>query len=173
MNAPTPDKRGQHKNRPHKIKEDVIACIMDHIQKFPSEESHYSRNKNCHKKYLSPILNMATMYKLYIEDCENRKLDDSFKVTLSSYAKIFCTKFNLSFGHPRSDTCSVCDSGQKTDLHTENFKAAFESQRRDRERPSMEEDTCYITMDMQQTMPLPVKLFTFAKCGTIILVSIV
>ncbi|CAH1992937.1 unnamed protein product [Acanthoscelides obtectus] len=96
MNAPTPDKRGQHKNRPHKIKEDVIACIMDHIQKFPSEESHYSRNKNCHKKYLSPILNMATMYKLYIEDCENRKLDDSFKVTLSSYAKIFCTKFNLS-----------------------------------------------------------------------------
>lgn len=154
-NAPTPDKRGQHTNRPHKIKEDVIACIMDHIKKFPSEESHYSRNRNCHKKYLSPLLNMTAMHKMYIEECENRKLDNSFKVTLSSYANIFSTKFNLSFGHPRSDTCSVCDSGQNTDLHTENFKAAFESQRRDREKPSMEKNTCYITMDLQQTMPLP------------------
>lgn len=107
-------------------------------KKFPLDESHYSLNKTCHKKYLSHTLDMAQMYKLNIKECENRKLDNSFKVTLSSYANIFWTKFNLSFAHPKSDTCSVCDSVQNTDLHTENFKTAFESQRRDKEKPSME-----------------------------------
>lgn len=153
--APTPDKRGQHTNRPHKIPEDVVDAITNHIQQFPADESHYSRNKNCHKKYLSPLLNVCQMHKLYIEDCKSKNLEDKFVVKLSSYNKIFCTKFNLSFGTPRSDTCSICDSGQNTEEHTESFKMAFEMQKLDRQKPVLNKKTCYITMDLQQTMPLP------------------
>ncbi|KAB0802996.1 hypothetical protein PPYR_05182 [Photinus pyralis] len=155
QNAPTPDKRGRHANRPHKISERVIDRIENHIKKFPAEESHYSRNKNCYKKYLSPLLNITLMHKLYLEECKRDGLEECFHIKLSSYSNIFSTKFNLSFGYPRSDTCSVCDAGKNTDIHTENYKAAFASQKRDREKPMTENNICYLTMDLQQTMPLP------------------
>nr|CAH7728829.1 unnamed protein product [Callosobruchus chinensis] len=140
--APAPSKRGKHSNRPHKIKEEVLACIINHIKKFAAEESHYSRNRNCHKKYLSPLLNMTQMHKLYLQECEEKKLDDSFKVNKHSmYVHVFTNKFNLSFGQPRSDTCSICDSGQNSETHTQNYKAAFNSQKRDREKPITEKNT--------------------------------
>jgi len=37
---------------------------------------------------------------------------------LSKYQKIFTTKFNISFGHPRQDTCSYCME-QKIKIQTE------------------------------------------------------
>lgn len=109
QSAPTPDKRGQHSNRSQKMSEYVEICITEQIQRFPAEQSQYSRNKNCHKMYLSPLLNITQMYRMYIEECKEKKLRDHFMVKLTSYRKIFSNKFNLSFGQPKSDTCSVCD----------------------------------------------------------------
>lgn len=67
LSVPPLDRRGQHSNRPHKMDEEVRQQIIDHIKTFPAEESHYSRNKNPHKKYLSPLLNQSRMYELYIQ----------------------------------------------------------------------------------------------------------
>lgn len=100
--APSPDKRGYHKNRPHKIDDDVINSIVSHIKQFPAEESHYSRNKNQNRKYLSPLLNVSQLHQLYIKQCKEKKMDDKYMVKLSFYRHIFATKFNLSFGHPKS-----------------------------------------------------------------------
>nr|CAH7733297.1 unnamed protein product [Callosobruchus chinensis] len=130
--APSPDERGCHSNRPHKLDETVVNCITNHILKFPSEASHYSRNHNPHRKYLSPVLNISIMYKLYLQECDEEDRPKYFKCSYKSYNNIFSTKFNLGFGHPKSDICSTCDSGQGTEEHTEKYKLAFEKQKIDR-----------------------------------------
>lgn len=153
--APLPDKRGKHNNRPNKTPEDVTAYIIKHISSFPSESSHYSRNCNIHKKYLSPLLSLPIMHKLYIETCNANKVPNRFKVKECTYRYIFNNEFNLSFGHPKSDTCSTCDSGTGNEGHTENYKAAFAAQVVDRELAKNSDGVAYITFDLQQTMPLP------------------
>ena len=35
------------------------------------------------------------------------------KCSYESYCKIFNSKFNISFGYPRKDTCSFCDLAKK------------------------------------------------------------
>lgn len=145
--APSPDKRGHHKNRSHKIDDDVINNM--------AEKSHYSRNKNHCKKYLSPILNVTQLYQLYVEQCKEKKMDNKYMVKVSFYRHIFATKFNLSFGHPKSDTCSVCDAGANSIVHKENYEFAYNAQKLDRGIPAIVKTKCYITMNLQQTMPLP------------------
>ncbi|KAJ8930926.1 hypothetical protein NQ314_016225 [Rhamnusium bicolor] len=113
--APTPDKRGRHDTRLHKISNETVDAVKDHINQFPAESSHYSRHKIFNKKYLSPELNITKMYNLYIEDCDEKKRPEMYKVKKCTYSKIFSTNFNLSFGHPKSDTCSTCDAGLNTD----------------------------------------------------------
>jgi len=57
---------------------------------------------------------------------ENKKPE--CKISYESFRKIFDTKFNISFGYPRKDTCSVCDS-QKAEVAnlTEKLKNATPS----------------------------------------------
>lgn len=153
--APSPCKQGQHKVRPHKIADDVIANVLQHISGYPAESSHYSRNKNDLKKYLSPLLNVTKMHQMYIDECKDKKLEDKFLIKLSMYRHLFETNFNLSFGYPKSDTCSVCDAGGYTAEHKENYTRAFEMQKADRQKPLENKTICYISMDLQQTMPLP------------------
>lgn len=153
--APPPDCRGKHTTRPHKIDDDVKQFVMNHINKFPVEESHYSRHKNPHKKYLSPQLNQTKMHELYLEECESHNLPDRFKVKNKYYSNIFNTEFNLSFGQPKSDTCNICDAGESNEEHTENISKAFEAMKYDKEVAKTLKDLVFITMDLQQTMPLP------------------
>ncbi|CAG9772086.1 unnamed protein product [Ceutorhynchus assimilis] len=153
--VPSKDRRGIHTNRPHKINDDVEQAIMTHIKKFPSEESHYSRESNPHKRYLAPNRNMSLMYRLYIEECREQNMPGCFLVKKSTYSRIFSTKFNLSFSHPKSDTCSKCDAGNSNAEHEENVQLGFQLMSRDRERALKDEKVCYITVDLQQTMPLP------------------
>lgn len=77
--------------------------VRDHIQSFPREENHYSRNKSI-KEFLSPDLNLNRMFLAY-----NAKYPQS-TVTYKYYSMVFKKDFpNLRFGRPRSDTCSKCD----------------------------------------------------------------
>lgn len=153
--VPSPDKRGKHANRPHKIPSEVEEFVLNHIRSFPSEESHYSRYKNIHKRYLSPLLSVRKMHELYIIKCREESKPSCFEIKECSYRKMFETKFNLSFGHPRSDTCSTCDEGKSNDEHIQNYKDAFALQTRDRKLAQTDNSVIYITVDLQQTMPLP------------------
>ncbi|CAH1993123.1 unnamed protein product [Acanthoscelides obtectus] len=113
------DKRGKHSNRPNKISEEIIAQIEEHIRSFPRRKSHYSREDNQKRYFLSPELNIATMHRLYLQKYEPEKyalLDDGKilkdikpVVTYDFYHRQFNLNHNLSFGHPRSDTCQKCD----------------------------------------------------------------
>lgn len=153
---PQADKRGKHLSRPHKMSDEVMQYIVSHIESFPSESSHYSRNNNPNRKYLSPLLNISKMFSLYKQKCVDDNKPECYSIKDTTYRKIFCQSFNLNFGNPRSDTCSRCDAGESNNTeHVSFYKAAYETQRKDRELAINNHKICYITMDLQQTMPLP------------------
>ncbi|XP_050301580.1 uncharacterized protein LOC126739803 [Anthonomus grandis grandis] len=94
------DKRGTNVKK-HSKSEKTIHAVVTHINLLKSRPSHYSTKKTS-KKYLPEELNVKKMYGLYKEQ-NNPPVSHEF------YRKIFNTRFNLSFGYPRSDTCSECD----------------------------------------------------------------
>lgn len=153
--APSNDRRGRHDNRPAKTVDQVLEKIRNHINSFPADESHYSRNRNPNKKYLASTLNITKMYSLYIEECEAEQLPAEYKVKYGIYNTVFNNDFNLSFREPRSDTCSVCDAGKADEAHLNNWKLAQSLMHADKEKAKTSENTYFITMDMQQAIPLP------------------
>nr|CAI5830759.1 unnamed protein product [Callosobruchus analis] len=147
FSAPLLDSRGRHSNRPHKIDQEVKDFVKTHINRFPVDESHYSRNRNPHKKYLSPLLNL--------KEYNQHNLPEKFKIKKCSYSKIFVTEFNLSFGNPKSGTCAICDAGEVNEEHNENYTAGTKAIKADKEKAKTTDNLVYLTIDMQQTMPLP------------------
>lgn len=127
--VPPDDKRGKHANRPHRTSNEAVQEIIDHINSFPAETSHYSRNRNINKKYLAPTLTISKMHKLYIERCDSKKLPKHYFVNYGVYSNIFSTEFNLSFGQPRSDTCAKCDAHEDDEEHKIKYRQAFEQQK--------------------------------------------
>lgn len=96
------DKRGTHNTRPNKLSPDVRDCVIEHIKSFKGRQSHYSL-KDSSKIYLPEDLNISKMHRMYLEKFPN------FPTSYESYRTIFMTTFNISFGYPRTDTCSICD----------------------------------------------------------------
>ena len=64
--TPHGDQRGRHVPG-NKTSDDDIEFIKQHISSFPRYQSHYSRQDNPNRKYLSPTLSIAKMYSLYQE----------------------------------------------------------------------------------------------------------
>ena len=151
----SPDKRGRHNNRPNKIPDEVKNYVKEHISSFPAEYAHYSRTHNIFRKYLSPLLTLPKMHQLYLDLCARENKPEIFRLKQCSYRSIFLNEFNLSFRQPRSDTCSTCDSGNSNKEHVENYHTAFDSMKADRELARTSDKVVYITIDLQQTMPLP------------------
>ena len=67
-------------------------------------KSHYSRNKNKRRRFLSPLLSVAEMHRLYTEKYKQEKP----VVKYHYYSQILNEEFSLSFGYPKSDTCGTC-----------------------------------------------------------------
>ena len=99
---PPTDKRGTHHNRPNKMSNDTESAVLDHIKSFRGRKSHYALG-DTRKLYLSEELNVSKMHKLYKEKYPNNP------VSYELYRRIVTTKFNIGFGYPRKDTCTVCD----------------------------------------------------------------
>ena len=55
------DMRGRH-SPANKTSEDSLVFVKEHTDSFPQYESHYSRDDNPHRKYLSPDLSISKMY---------------------------------------------------------------------------------------------------------------
>ena len=93
------DLRGRHEPS-NNLNNEKNLEIMNHKQKFPAYESHYSR-RHTSRKYLSSSLNLRIMQNLY-------KIENSKPVSITSYRKIF-TSTKLKFKPPQLDTCHKCD----------------------------------------------------------------
>ena len=164
---------GKHGNH-SKIDEDIKNHVWQHIIKFPACESHYSRSKNQHKKYLDASLTIAEMHHIFLS--ENMDLQHTCSYRL--YQNIFNFEFNISFGYPRIDICDTCKKQQA------EIKAAELSQDKEKTKSLKIEhklhvrkadvfyiqtsevsenakalgdncDTAVIAMDFQKNLPLP------------------
>ena len=78
----------------NKTPQEKLQFVRQHIEQFPRYESHYSRNDNPHRFFLSPSLSVTKMYHLYKDQCA-----ETGKEYVSEwYREVFNTEFNLSFG---------------------------------------------------------------------------
>ena len=170
MTSAPKDKRGKHANRPKKITSAVRQQIDEHIRSFPAMKSHYSRNKASRRhKYLSPLLSITKMHELYLEKYEpgaTRPL-----VSYGYYRQYFNHNFNISFGYPRTDTCSTCDQFeiqlrieddatkalivQQKDIHLRKAEWFYNSLRSDTRLAKDSDHVACITFDFEQNFPLP------------------
>lgn len=177
--APT-DRRGKHQNRANKLPRDTNAKIREHILSFPRYKSHYSRKDNLCRYYLSPLLNISKLHQLYLEKHEPEQhalmlqnLPTHPVVKYEYFRKFFTENFKISFGKPKSDTCTKCDKllnkinaadcdSEKNSLETEKSIHLTKAQvfytdlkattNLLQTHPEME----VITFDYQQNLPLPV-----------------
>jgi hypothetical protein len=85
------DMRGKHANRPSKISPAIHKQVKEHIKSFPIMKSHYSRQKNKRRRYLSPLLSIMEMHRLYVDKYEGNSLIPIVKYHY--YSKIFNEEF--------------------------------------------------------------------------------
>lgn len=116
--------------------------------------------------------NMTIIYDDYVNNfCKEKR---SNPVSLDKYKKIFRT-LNISFKHPKSDTCKTCDSlhlkikqyrlNNNTDelqnltreqqLHHRRAEAGLKKIKELRALAKEEANTYVFTFDLQQALPLP------------------
>lgn len=157
------EKRG-NKLKHRKYNEVDEQSVVDHVNSFPREVSHYSREKT-DKEFLSQDLNVHRMYAAYSE-----KFPES-KVTYRFYSKVFKKYFpNLRFRQLRSDTCKTCDllnAELKCDPRNREKKFQLEHHHRKAEQAmaTMKNDNvssqfpssemCCAAMDLQKVLSLP------------------
>lgn len=106
------DMRGRHQNHPHKLDEERLNQVCDHIKSFKTCSSHYSLKK-LSKVYLGE-LNISKMYDMFKKFHFGEEV-----VSYETYRTIFNRDFNISFGNPHTDSCSCCDvyKAQHVSLH--------------------------------------------------------
>lgn len=97
------DQRGKHSNRPHRITSETVDVIKQHINSFNGRGAHYCLHDTS-KKYLPDNLNISIMHKMF------RTKHPEVKCSYETYRGIMQQNFNISFGYPRTDTCSFCDA---------------------------------------------------------------
>ncbi|GFO04519.1 hypothetical protein PoB_003102400 [Plakobranchus ocellatus] len=97
--ASRPENRGGRRNAADDEKK--REAIKNHIQQFKCRASHYGRRDSPGRKYLPHELSISKMHRLFKEQ-------NGLQVSFSLYYSVFCSNFNLGFGHPATDVCSTC-----------------------------------------------------------------
>lgn len=83
------------KNTKHFIEPERVEEVKNHINSFPTIDSHYCRASSG-RKYLSSNLSLLKMYSLYLQTNPSSPVSEKF------YRNLFNYNFNLSFTQERS-----------------------------------------------------------------------
>lgn len=165
----TEDERGKHTAHAC-MSEKCKQVIRDHIAMFPAYKSHYSRSHTS-KKYLSPDLSIAKMYRLYLEYCSRPEICVQ-PASESFYRHIFVNEFNLAFKNPQNDTCAKCDqyemimktaenvenctqAEKEKDLHLTLAEASYAEKRKDKLKSKTDSRFVTVSFDLQKCLPTP------------------
>lgn len=166
----SPDKRGSH-TPGNKISPEVRQSVRNHISQFPLYESHYSRERS-KKKYLGNHLNIAKMYRLYKEQCQESKVPPESIAKEWLYGEIFNYEYNYGFKNPDNDTCDTCDilslnlqeaqtqelrsSIQKEyDDHLQDAGDRYKMKAEDKKRSRENNIEKIVMIDLQKCLPTP------------------
>ena len=147
-----PDHRGIHNSTPESTQLQSRQ-ILDHINSFPTMESHYCR-KNSQHRYLDGDLNLSEMY----EDYEKLQKDQGRKpLAKSTYKRIFKKEFNLSFHWPKKDACLLCHQLDSVELAVHRVKADRARQEKESDKRRAQEDKAFhsFTFDLQSVLYTP------------------
>lgn len=157
------DSRGKHHHHP-KIDAEVIQGIKDHINTFKRHESHY-RRADTTKEFIDGDLNIAEMYRLYVEYCEEIEQPVAKKW---KYEQVFNTEFNIGFLVPIKDQCLFCykynnSSNEEQETMNESRKIHLEekelarAEKKSDKLLSRKEDseTLVAVYDLQAVLQLP------------------
>ena len=89
--TPPGDKRGKHAPV-HKISEERVARVHEHIQSLPTTTSHYRRAKSPHRMFLESGVTVKELYNKYLYWMEENQYQEEV-VKEDYYRKIFtqCT----------------------------------------------------------------------------------
>lgn len=151
-----PDKRGR--NTPsNKTPEELIRKVKNHIESFPTIESHYCR-KTSQRQYLDLALTITKMYNLYLQEYPQR-MNYISEIT---YRRIFGTNYNLAFYKPKKDQCAVCDKHKNKlisdEEHFQHLKHRDESniaKESDKVRATADKNFLSATFDLQSVLHIP------------------
>lgn len=164
----TPDLRGRHMPF-NKTSDLVIESIRSHIKRYPTYQSHYSRERT-NKQYLGGHLNISKMYSLYLEECQT-KCQTAAKEW--QFRKIFNEEFNYSFHAPSNDTCDICDSfaiklkdnemhstekdkiKNDQETHLKEATARYNLKKIDKDMASKDPSHRVLMVDLQKCLPTP------------------
>ena len=171
--------RGKHNNRPRKLTGDQIELVVNHIRSYKGPSSHYSQNKTT-RVYLTEELNITKMFEQF------REQSPASTTSYESYRKIFNNKFNISFGYPRSDTCSTCErlaakpacldseiqagagdapahqeerhqANVEKELHQRKAQVFYDRKKAAKRMAQQDPTTLAVAFDFQKELPLPNK----------------
>ena len=105
------DGRGKHGNH-DKMDDELKILVRKFIGSLEARESHYSRESNPHKLFLSSGSTKKKLYDQFIH--EHPKFNPFVPEYVHNlrywmFCKIFNEEFNIGIGFPRSDLCHVCE----------------------------------------------------------------
>nr|CAH7751691.1 unnamed protein product [Callosobruchus chinensis] len=94
-------------------------AMSNFMESFKCVETHYCRSQVTRRTYLPCELNIRKLHKLYI-----RSVEPSLTVKEHYFRSYFTTHYNIGFGTPITDACSVCLR------HKENIKKEKDDERK-------------------------------------------
>ncbi|XP_074027858.1 uncharacterized protein isoform X1 [Leptinotarsa decemlineata] len=154
------DKRGKHGNQ-LKMNEAVRNRIIDHINRIPKIESHYTR-KSTTKHYIEGGKTITDIYNDYMNDC---KRDNVTFSNFNYFYNIFTNDFNLGFFQPKKDQCETCvayENASETDK--QNLKASYDQhlvekelsrKEKENDKQTLADNALLAVYDSQAVIPLP------------------
>lgn len=89
-----------------------INCQMLRLKQLEITLNHLkvervTTAKKTDKQYLTDAFNVSKMFEMFKTFQQENK--SGIVCSLQSHRTIFNNEFNISFGYPRTDTCSTCD----------------------------------------------------------------
>jgi hypothetical protein len=94
------DLRGKHGDNWNCLPQEVLDDVLDFIDNLPARESHYSPKSEKNRKYLSSDMNVAKLYRKFID-----LYNEYEKVVSYGFFLHYFKKSSIGFGFPRSDIC--------------------------------------------------------------------
>ncbi|CAG7827961.1 unnamed protein product [Allacma fusca] len=159
--------RGRHDNRPHRLLEDTIKLIKEHLESYGAVENHYTRNKYDETvTFLPPHHTIKQLHLNYMDVHGN-----DYPVSECTFrAQFHC--FHFKIGNPYDDTCDTCDylqlklqsaETEEEKIHLQHQKQGhlamadltLNRRKQDIERARTDRNFIVLSVDMQQTFFTP------------------